>query len=114
MPNYILFLRDQQGQFDRISPAEMEAIIARYLAWRNAVEAKGHTITGEKLQDGTGRVLRPGRPATDGPFTEAKEVMGGFFLVSAAGYDEAVAIAASCPHAEFGSIEVREVEPTPA
>lgn len=114
MPNYILFLRDQPGQFDGVSPAEMEAIIGRYIAWRKGVEAKGHKISGEKLQDGTGRVLRPGRAPIDGPFTEAKEVVGGFFLISAANYDEAAAIAATCPHAGFGSIEVREVEPTPA
>lgn len=113
MPNYILLLRDNPDQFAGVSPAEMEAIIGRYVAWRESVEAKGHTISGEKLQDGTGRVLRPGvAGAADGPYAEAKEVVGGFFMISAADYDQAVALARTCPHADFGSIEVRQVEPT--
>lgn len=113
MPNYVLLLRDNPAQFADISPAEMEAIIGRYAAWRQSIEDKGHVITGEKLKDGAGRVLRRGLPAADGPYTEAKEVMGGFFLISAANFDEASALAASCPHLEFGSIELREIEPTP-
>jgi hypothetical protein len=47
---------------------------------------------------------------TDGPFTEGKEVMGGLFVIEAGSYDEAVAIADGCPHLDFGSIEVREIE----
>lgn len=113
MPHYILLLRDNPAQFADISPAEMEAIIGKYAAWRQSIADKGHTINGEKLADGTGRVLRRGLAAADGPYTEAKEVMGGFFMISAASYDEAAALAASCPHLEFGSIEVREIEPTP-
>jgi hypothetical protein len=47
----------------------------------------------------------------DGPFTETKDVIGGFYLISASGYDEASTIASSCPHALLGGrIEVREVE----
>jgi hypothetical protein len=39
-------------------------------------------------------------------------VVGGVFVIAANGYDEAAAIAATCPHAEFGTIEVRQIEPT--
>jgi hypothetical protein len=48
----------------------------------------------------------------DGPFAEAKEVMGGFFVVEARSYDAAVKIAKTCPHLEFGSLEIRAVERT--
>jgi hypothetical protein len=51
---------------------------------------------------------------TDGPFTEGKEVLGGFFTIEAAAYDKAIEIANTCPHLDFGSIEVREVEVMPA
>jgi hypothetical protein len=49
----------------------------------------------------------------DGPYAELREVVSGYFVVEAADYDEAVAIAASCPHAQSrGSILVREIEDT--
>ena len=53
-----------------------------------------------------------GSTVSEGPYTEATEVIGGLFQVSAADYDEAVEIAGSCPHLRFGRIELREIEPT--
>ena len=47
---------------------------------------------------------------TDGPYTESKEIVGGFFTVVAADYDEACSLAADCPHLTYGGrIEVRMV-----
>ncbi len=111
MPNYVLLLRDDPAVFAGLSPAQMEAIILRYVEWRKSRTANGQIAGGHKLQDGSGRVLAKGGAVTDGPFTEAKEVMGGLFIIAASDYEEAVAIAATCPHADFGSIEVREVQP---
>jgi hypothetical protein len=48
---------------------------------------------------------------TDGPFTETKEVIGGFFMIEAKDKREAVAIAKRCPHARTGFVEVRRVIP---
>jgi hypothetical protein len=50
---------------------------------------------------------------TDGPYAEAREVIGGLFILEAADYEEAVALSRDCPHLDFGSIEIREIEPTP-
>jgi|SRR5215470_5059113 len=47
----------------------------------------------------------------DGPFAESKEVIAGYFLIEAPDIDAAVGIAARCPNAEFGSVEVREIVP---
>ena len=72
-------------------------------------------LSGHKLVDGEGRVMR-GRvgsaQVTDGPYAEAREVIGGLFIVEARGYEEVVALCQDCPHLEFGSIEIREIEPT--
>lgn len=87
----------------------MEAIVAKYMAWRQEMGANGRITGGHKLQDGTGRVIRGGA-VTDGPYTEAKEVIGGIFLINAADYDDAVTVARTCPHCEFGTVEVREIE----
>ena len=115
MPKYILFLRDAGSVMPDMSPAEIQEIIRRYVAWRERVQAGGRSVMGHKLRDADGRVMsgKVGAPTvTDGPYAEAREVMGGLFVVDAADYDEAVALARDCPHLEFGTIEVREIEPT--
>jgi hypothetical protein len=52
--------------------------------------------------------------ATDGPFAETKEALGGFYLIEAGDLDEAIAIAARIPAAAFGSIEIRPIWELPA
>jgi hypothetical protein len=67
---------------------------------------RGHPL------DGSGRVLR-GSPTTinDGPFSEVKDVIGGFSIVEAASLDEASSLAQGCPILEVGgSVEVRPIE----
>jgi hypothetical protein len=57
-----------------------------------------------RTRQGQARVL-------DGPFAESKEVIAGYFIIEAPSAESAVAIAARCPNAEFGSVEVREIVP---
>ena len=115
MPKFVLLLRDA-GRFDpNMSPAEMQAIVQRYAAWRATVQKGGRTITGHKLHDKQGRVVAGAGSAskiTDGPYAEAREVMGGLFVIDADSYDEVVELTKDCPHLDFGSIEIREVQPT--
>ena len=57
----------------------------------------------------TGRVLKPGGEVVNGPYVEAKEVIGGFSVVEAEHYEAAVEIAKGCPIAKIGgAIEIRE------
>ena len=114
MPQYTLMLRGEpESPFANLSPAEMQTIIERYHNWAQGLGAAGKLAGSHKLYDGQGRVMRRNGGkvvVTDGPFTEGKEVMGGLFVVEAASYDEALAIADGCPHLDFGSIEVRAIE----
>jgi hypothetical protein len=110
MPQYALLLRDSGGFPDDISPEEIQAIIARYRDWMEKVKGSG-----QKLRDGEGRVAvrRDGAlTITDGPYAEAKEVLGGFFLVEAPDYAAMARLVEDCPHLDFGSIEIREIEAT--
>lgn len=113
MQTYYLILRENPQAFEGISPSEMQAVVQRYVKWR---EDNSKFVTGgQKLTDGQGRVVRRKDSAlsvSDGPYMEAKEVLGGFFVLEALSYDAAQAIAATCPHIEFGSIEIRQMEPT--
>jgi hypothetical protein len=115
MPQYMLLLHDSGTMPPDLSPEDIQGIIQRYVDWRNRVAANGRKVEGHKLRDGEGRLLRGtlGAPTiTDGPYVEAKEVIGGLFVIEARDYNEAVRLASDCPHLEFGTIEIREVEPT--
>ena len=115
MPNYVLLLHDSGTMPPEMSPAEIQAVIQRYIAWRQRVQQGGRAVSGHKLVDGQGRVMRRASDSTsvtDGPYAEAREVIGGLFVIDAKDYDEVVALCSDCPHLDFGSIEIREVEPT--
>ena len=114
MPKFIMLLHDA-GFPDDISPDQIQAIIQRYVAWRRKIQQHGRKVDGHKLTDGQGRVMRGaagGTKVTDGPYAEAREVIGGLFIVEANNYDEVVELSRDCPHLDFGSIEIREVDPT--
>ncbi len=117
MPSYMLLLHEQPSDFSEMSAEEIESIIGEYIAWRQKIVDEGKFVGSAKLRDEGGRIISGTNGdfrVTDGPYTEAKEVIGGYFTISAANYDEAVDIARGCPHAKYGSrIEIREVEPTP-
>jgi hypothetical protein len=113
MARYYLFLRENPKVFAKLSPSDFQRIVERYSAWRK--KNSRHVKGGQKLRDGEGRLLRGQGQAlrvADGPFAEAKEVLGGFFVVEAPSYTGAIRIARSCPHLEFGSLEIRAEERT--
>lgn len=70
------------------------------------VESLATDTKGARIQVRNGRTSR-----IDGPFTKAKEMIGGFFIVDVATREEAFAIAAACPAAAWATIEVRETGP---
>lgn len=115
MASYLLMLYDNPTTMEGLSAEDMQRMFEKYMAWSDELEAKGQRLGGEKLTDGEGRVLRKEQGdirVLDGPYGETKEVIGGFFMIKAESYDEAVEIARTCPHvAVYGStVEVREIE----
>ena len=113
MAKFILLLRDDHEGCASLGPEEMQRVIQEYVSWGRRVREKGVTLRGEKLRDGHGKVLRkPGdRPrATDGPFAETKEVIGGYYEIEAGTLDDVVRLCADHPQLVNGSIEIREVE----
>ena len=67
-------------------------------------------MAGEPLLPGGKLISGANKKVTDGPYTEGKEIVGGFFIIKAADYDEAVTIAKDCPDYEYGgSVQVRQV-----
>lgn len=115
MPHYLLALYDDPSAFDPMSPEEMQRIVERYRTWSEGLAAGGHLVDGHKLEDGTGRVIRKNGSGalavSDGPYAETKEILGGFFLIQADSYDHAARLTGDCPHLEYGTVEIRAVDP---
>jgi hypothetical protein len=115
----LLYGSEENNRFwMEMSPEDMQKAIEKYMTWSGNLAAQGKLLGGEKLRDGTGRVLRGGgaqQRVTDGPFSETKELIGGYFLIQAADYEEAVQLVSDCPQLEFGgTVEIREIEVMPA
>ena len=111
MESYLLLLHETTVMPD-MSPEEMQAVIARYKAWGQKLAAAGRIAGSNKLEDGTGRVLRGNggeMRITDGPYAETKDVVAGYFLILADSYEDAIEWSKDCPHLDFGAIEVRRI-----
>lgn len=109
---YMLILNEDRELVS--SDAAVEDLVRRTGAFARALHEKGALKGGQRLSPDTParRIRTRGgkQLVMDGPFIESKEVIGGFFIVEAASMDEAVQIAAGCPNAEFGSVEVHEIQ----
>jgi hypothetical protein len=113
MPKFMILPYEHPGVFAGLSPAEMQRIVERYIAWTDRLRSAGKLKQGAKLKDGEGRILwgvGKNLKVTDGPYAETKEIVGGFWIVEAAGYDEAARLCADCPHLEFGTLSIRALE----
>jgi len=112
---YVLLIHEPRGQREARSEPEGQAAYARMVEFADGLKRRGVLQAVESLvsdKRATRIAVRGGRDVlTDGPFSEAKEMLGGFFLLDCASREEALAIAAQCPAAEWATIEVRETGP---
>jgi hypothetical protein len=93
------------------SPQEMQQQLQLWMAWVKDLADKGHLkSTGERLDPRAGKVVGKNGTATDGPCTEAKDIVGGYMIVEAADLDHAARLAAGCPILPGGGhVEVRAI-----
>jgi hypothetical protein len=113
---YMLLIHEPVGQRATRTRAEGEAVYDRMVRFAQDLRKRDLLLGAESLssQDvGAARVqVRAGKAQLlDGPFAEAKEMIGGFFLVKCETREEALALAGECPAAEWASVEVRETAP---
>lgn len=109
MSKFMLLLYNDPAGMGRLSAEEGQKALEKYMAWTK----KPFTVDSKRLAVDAGRVIRAngGKPrATDGPYSETKEVLGGYYTIEAPNYDEAVKLSLAHPHLEYGgTIEVRQV-----
>ena len=110
---YALLIYTDENENPEPESAEWADQLDGYFAFTEAIKAEGIDQGGEALRSvataTTVRVRNDDVLATDGPFAETKEQLGGFYLVECDDLDQAIAAAARIPGARYGSIEVRPV-----
>jgi len=110
---YMLLMVEPVGQRQARTEVQGREAYASMVRWAEDLKKRGLLIAAESLrsQASASRVqLRGGRPQiTDGPFSEAKEMVGGFFLINCATFQEALAVATECPALAWLTVEIRGV-----
>lgn len=113
--SYMLLIVEPIGQRRERGRAGGELAYARMRQFAEELQARGVLRAAESLAGTAGATRvqqRDGRRLQfDGPFSEAKEMVGGFFLLDGVDREGALAIAAQCPAAEWATVEVRQVAP---
>ena len=111
----MLLIMEPRGQRRERTEAEGRELYARMVRFGDELKSRGLLLATESLKtdDHATRVqVRNGRATLlDGPYAEAKEMVGGFYLLSCDTKEEALAIARECPAAQWASVEVRAVAP---
>jgi hypothetical protein len=110
---YLLLIYRNEAQQSKMDPADYQKLLTEYSAYTQSIVQSGNFKAGDGLQPtstATTVRVRDGKTlATDGPFAETREQLGGYYLVEARDLDAAIAMAARIPGARDGSIEVRPV-----
>jgi hypothetical protein len=115
MAKFMLILHQPPGILRQVSPEEMQQKVQKYQAWLDKIRSGGRYVSSEKLGEEGGKLLtlHKGRlHIMDGPFSEAKEVVAGYFVFRAASYEEALELTRDCPFLEDGRIELRQTDPS--
>ena len=112
---YMLLILEDPAQRGTRTREEGEAVFERMVEFGRKLRQQDKLVATESLASlskGARVQVRGGKAQVlDGPFAEAKEMVGGFYLLNCATRQEAVAIAQACPAAEWATVEVRETAP---
>ena len=113
MPLYTLLIRDEDFDPTQLSEADQTKLFQDFVSWAAELKQRNQLRGVERLlrPQGSRTVRRrEGRIVVDGPYTEGKEAVLGFFIIEAADFEEAAGIGAEAPHVKHGgSVEVREI-----
>jgi hypothetical protein len=110
--SYLLLIMERAERRKSRAPGQGLAEREAMLRFQQSLKSRGIHLGSESLRslsDGT-RINGSSKPV-DGPFAEAKEIVGGFFHLDVATREEALSIARECPACQYATVEVREVGP---
>jgi hypothetical protein len=110
---YLCLIYDEEKKLQAMTKDDSDRFMGEYFAFTEGIRKSGHYVNGNALQPvGTAttvRVRNGKMTATDGPFAETKEQLGGYYLIEARDLNDALQVASKIPSARMGSIEVRPI-----
>jgi len=112
---YIVLIYGDEKAWNRMPKAQIEQVYAAYRKYTEELQKAGVMKGGSELKPTTTattvRVRNGKRQVTDGPFSETKEQLGGYYLIDVPNLEAALDWASKVPSAQDGSIEVRPLAP---
>ena len=110
MENFLLVFRYDSNALPKGSPEEMQAMTKKWMDWIGGIAAQNKLVDRGNRLAFEGKVIKPNNVITDGPFTEVKELIGGYTIIKSDSLDEATKLASGCPILTVGgSVEVRPI-----
>jgi hypothetical protein len=110
---YLLMLYSEEAGWEKMTKEQQQQGVAAYGAYSEALKQAGVWVGSNRLQPiataTTVRVANGKSQVLDGPYTDTKEQLGGYYLINVPDLDAALSWAARCPGASHGTIEVRPV-----
>lgn len=110
---YMLLIYTNEKGWTQLTQEQMQQGMAAYTAYTEALRKAGALVSSNRLRNTdaatTVKVTDGKTQVLNGPYVEAKEQLGGYFLIEAADLDAALAWAARCPGASHGTVEVRPI-----
>jgi hypothetical protein len=110
---YLLLIYVNESVYENQNPEDQAREYQEYNAFAEEAEKRGCAPQGEGLQSvataTTVRVREGKILATDGPFAETKEQLGGYYMLTCKDLDEAISMASKIPGARHGSVEIRPI-----
>lgn len=114
MKDFMFIFRGPTPEDLNFTPEESQASMQKWYEWIGELSAKGRYVGGDPLLK-EGKLIQGKKPvATDGPFAEGKELLGGYFIIKAESLEEATELAFGFPDFNIeGSVEIREIMKIP-
>lgn len=110
---YLLLIYANEANMEKAMKESGDGVSPAYAAYSEAMKKAGIIVGGERLQPtasaSTVRIDNGKTQVLDGPYAEAKEQLGGYYMIDVPDLDAALSWAARCPGAQHGAIEVRPV-----
>jgi len=108
----LIFRRETAGSEPPPSPEQLQGMMKPWQDWMGSLAAQDKLVSSGNRLASDGRVVKPGRVITNGPFVEIKEAIGGYIVIKAASLDEAALLSLDCPILRVGgNVEVRTIVP---
>ena len=111
MTEFMMIFRNAYEPAFKPTPEQLQESIKQWQDWIGGIAAQGKFVSTNRLSS-EGKILKPNHVVVDGPYTEVKEIVGGYMVVKAPSFDDAFKLAEGCPILKVGGhVEVRVVIP---